>query len=124
MGINRDIAKTADKIRSKKLIIFDFDGVIADSVEIKTEAFADLYRPYGESIVTEVVNYHRAHGGMSRFEKFEHYHRVLIKQPINDTILTELGVEFSRLVLEKVVACAEIPGVGKLSPFPTPKAEP
>ena len=41
-----------DTIQSKKLFIFDFDGVIVDSVDIKTEAFGEIYSNYG-SFITE-----------------------------------------------------------------------
>jgi len=51
-------------IDSKKLLIFDFDGVLADSVEVKTEAFALLYKPYGQKVVEKVVSHHRDNGGI------------------------------------------------------------
>ena len=57
-----------------KGIIFDFDGVIADSVQVKTDAFAALYKPYGPDIVKKVVEHHEANGGMSHFEKIRLYH--------------------------------------------------
>ena len=38
-----------------KNIIFDYDGTIADSVNIKTEAFAELYRIYGKEIERKVT---------------------------------------------------------------------
>ena len=53
-----------------KAIIFDFDGVIAESVNVKTEAFASLYEPYGKDVVNKVEQHHLANGGVSRFEKF------------------------------------------------------
>ena len=57
-----------------KVIIFDFDGVLVESVNIKTEAFAEIYRPYGKLIERKVVNHHLANGGVSRYEKFVLYH--------------------------------------------------
>ena len=42
-----------------KGIIFDFDGVIAESVEVKTDAFANLYQPYGDNVVNKVSNSRR-----------------------------------------------------------------
>mgnify|MGYP006077874289 FL=1 len=50
-----------------KAIIFDYDGVIAESVNVKTEAFAELYKPYGTDIVQKVIKHHEANGGVSRF---------------------------------------------------------
>ena len=54
-----------------KNIIYDFDGVICDSVNVKTEAFAKIYSEYGHSIVSKVVDYHNLHGGISRYEKIQ-----------------------------------------------------
>ena len=36
-------------------IIFDFDGVVVESGEIKTQAFGDLYRGYGETVMAAVM---------------------------------------------------------------------
>ena len=58
-----------------KNIIFDYDGTIADSINIKTEAFAELYQPYGETIVNKVVEYHLKNGGTSRFDKIKFFHK-------------------------------------------------
>ena len=57
-------------INQKSILVFDFDGVLADSVDIKADAFAELYSPYGSEIVEQVVAHQLANGGMSRFEKF------------------------------------------------------
>ena len=40
-----------------KAIIFDFDGVIAESVDIKTEAFAELYKYYGDEVVKKAIKH-------------------------------------------------------------------
>ena len=53
-----------------KTIFFDFDGVILNSVNVKTEAFRDMYKQYGDDIAQKVVNHHLANGGVSIFEKF------------------------------------------------------
>ena len=65
-------------INQKSILVFDFDGVLADSVNIKANAFAELYSPYGSEIVERVVTHHLANGGMSRFDKFNYYHNVYL----------------------------------------------
>ena len=35
-----------------RVIIFDFDGVIVDSVGLKSEAFSEIYSKYGSNIKT------------------------------------------------------------------------
>ena len=49
-------------------IIFDFDGVLVESVDVKTRAFASLYEKYGQKVVAQVEDYHLNNGGIARFE--------------------------------------------------------
>lgn len=93
-----------------KAFIYDYDGVISDSVNVKTEAFAELYRPFGKDIEDKVVAYHLAHGGVSRFEKFKYYHTQLLNKEIGETEVNELADSFSKLALQKVINAAYIDG--------------
>ena len=89
---------------------FDFDGVLADSVEVKTRAFGLLFEPYGPEVVAQVVDHHRNHGGMTRVGKFCHYYREFLKETLTDEMLAELCQQFSRLVVDEVVKSPEIKG--------------
>jgi HAD superfamily hydrolase (TIGR01549 family) len=91
-------------------VFFDFDGVILDTVDVKTDAFASMFHKYGPEVEQAVVDYHLAHGGVSRFEKFKYYYSELLKKPIVDEELNQLGRQFNKLVLEKVLAAPFIPG--------------
>jgi phosphoglycolate phosphatase-like HAD superfamily hydrolase len=93
--------------------IFDFDGVLADSVEVKTDAFARLFAPYGAEVVTQVVAHHRKHGGMSRFEKFRIYHEEFLGKEISESEISALARRFSELVMDRVVAADEIAGASE-----------
>jgi len=91
-------------------VFWDFDGVVLDSVDVKTRAFARMFSAYGSEIEKAVVDYHLAHGGVSRFEKFRYYFRELLNKPINEAEIQTLGDEFSNLVLEEVLAAPFMPG--------------
>lgn len=93
-----------------KNIIFDFDGVLVESVNVKTEAFKQLYMAFGDAIVTEVEAYHLANGGMSRFDKIRYYHTQLLKQPITDEQVGEWADKFSEIVLQRVIEADEVVG--------------
>ena len=96
-----------------KAIIFDFDGVIAESVDIKTEAFAELYKYYGDEVVKKVIKHHTGHGGISRYEKFRLYHKIFLNKNIDDNTVNELAQKFSKLVLDKVVRAAFVKGANE-----------
>ncbi|WP_449537869.1 HAD family hydrolase [Ferdinandcohnia sp. Marseille-Q9671] len=86
-----------------KAILFDFDGVICESVNIKSQAFREMFMKYGNDIANKVVTYHESNGGISRFEKFKHYYNNFLNQEINQQELQILGEEFSNLVFQKVI---------------------
>lgn len=117
MQIN-PMTKTAEKkLRSPlfayDIYIFDFDGVIADSLHIKTDAFVELYKDYSPEIQQKVRQYHIDHGGVSRFEKFVLYEREFLGNDPSQDYLDELAIRFGDIVREKVIAAPYIPGALK-----------
>lgn len=96
-------------------IIFDFDGVVVESGDIKTQAFANLYRAHGETVMAEVAQYHRLHGGMSRYQKFHYFQQHLLKKPpLTPDEEQQLDRLFSELVVEAVIASETVPGAAEL----------
>jgi phosphoglycolate phosphatase-like HAD superfamily hydrolase len=92
-------------------IIFDFDGVLVESVDVKAQAFGALYTEHGEDVVRQVKNYHRAHGGISRFEKFRYFQtEILENDPLTDADIADLADAFSTLVVDRVVAAPMVNG--------------
>lgn len=97
-------------MKLKRVIIYDFDGVICDSVNVKTDAFAEMYLPYGDHIVSQVVNYHLLNGGVSRFEKFKYFHNKLLGIEIDNEQVIQMAEQFASLVMHKVIVSEFIPG--------------
>lgn len=54
-------------------LVFDCDGVVLDSNQIKTEAFRTAAQPFGEAAAEALVAHHVANGGISRYAKFAHF---------------------------------------------------
>ena len=40
-------------------IVFDFDGTLVKSNEIKTWAFGELYEEHGEKVVQQIIAYNK-----------------------------------------------------------------
>jgi len=92
-------------------IIFDFDGVLLESVPVKTRAFARLAEPFGAEAVDRLIMYHTAHGGVSRYTKFTWLYREVLGREITQEELAELGRRYADLAFEEVCRCDVVPGV-------------
>lgn len=96
--------------RKYDAIVFDFDGVLVESVDVKTQAFGTLYAEYGDRIVEQVKAYHLQHGGVSRFKKFRYYHEVLLGKTLTEAEEQRLGDLFSQYVEDAVVEAVYVAG--------------
>lgn len=92
-----------EKYLSKfELILWDFDGVIKDSVDVKSDVFYGIFLKYGKTIANRVKMHHEQNGGMSRYEKIPIYLE-LAGQNSDNTSVTRVCDDFSNKVVEKVV---------------------
>ena len=85
--------------------VFDFDGVIAESAGIKTEAFRRLFD--GDQ---RAVEYHVANMGVSRYDKFRHITTEILGRSYTPADERRLGERFAELVVDAVVRCPFVPG--------------
>ena len=94
-----------------RVIFWDFDGVIKDSVPVKTEAFRKIFLPFGIDVANKVVEHHLENGGVSRYKKILYYFKTFIGKNISKEELSRYANEFSKLVVEEVINSPWIPGV-------------
>lgn len=93
-----------------RAVVFDFDGVILESADVKTDAFVELYADHGDDVVAAVRAHHLANLGISRFKKFAWIADHILRAPLSDDASAALGVRFSDLALAKVLAAPFVPG--------------
>ena len=60
-------------LTSKKVILWDFDGVILDSDKIRVEGFKQSLKDYPSNQVQALLDYHHRNGGLSRYNKFKFF---------------------------------------------------
>ena len=94
-----------------KTIVFDFDGVILDSMRAKGEAFYELLKPFGEAVANQARQHHLANGGMDRFAKIQYYYDYFVQQNISRKLLMQKANEFGELTFDAVVKSPFVPGV-------------
>ncbi len=90
-------------------IFFDFDGVILESVDIKTDVFRDLFRKHPKH-VKRIVQLHKDNAGVSRYTKFEIIYRDFLKQPLSEDQKKKLGRQFEAFVMKRILHCRFVPG--------------
>ncbi|MBF0472683.1 MAG: HAD family hydrolase [Nitrospirae bacterium] len=91
-----------------KALILDFDGVILESADIKTEAFRKLFEVEYPQHVEKIVEHHLKNKGISRFVKFRYAYNNIIKEPYTNE--EELGRRFTEIALEEILKAPFVPG--------------
>ena len=86
-----------------RTIIFDFDGVILDSIPIKTKAFRELFSDFPKNIVDKFIEYHIQNTGVSRYEKIRYFYEDLLKKNILKTEILDYAQIFSNLTKEELI---------------------
>lgn len=84
------------------IIFWDFDGVIKDSLDVKSNAFAKLFSPFGDKLTNKIVDHHNNNGGVSRFKKIPLY-LDWVGEKNNDENIKKYLKEFSSLVKFEVI---------------------
>ena len=91
-------------------LVFDCDGVLLDSVPIKTRAYARIAEPFGPEARDRMVLYHTRHGGVSRYKKFAWFYQEVLGREITPEESDALARQFVDYSLEEVRRCPFIPG--------------
>lgn len=89
----------------------DFDGVVVESTDIKTEAFYDLYLPYGKEVAKNARDYHLQYQGVNRYKKFDEIHRLFLNKTCSEEEKKSLSTKFSEIVFEKIINAPLVDGV-------------
>jgi phosphoglycolate phosphatase-like HAD superfamily hydrolase len=96
-----------------KMVFFDFDGVIKQSVEVKGRAFAELFRPHGAALSERVLAHHLANSGLSRFEKMPKYLEWAGEEPTAARV-DDYCHRFAARARQGVMDAAWVPGAQEL----------
>ena len=97
-------------LNARQVVFWDFDGVIKDSVMVKSAGYEKLFLPFGKDVVRQVNEHHNVHGGISRYEKIPLY-LSWAGEPANPLQVQDFCDRFSDLVQQAVVDSPWVPGV-------------
>jgi len=96
-------------LRGYTILFWDFDGVIKDSVTVKSDAYERLFMPFGAALAARVRVHHERNGGMSRFEKLPLYLKWAGQGGSGEEVAAYCE-RFSAAVRQAVVESAWVPG--------------
>lgn len=100
-----------------KTLVFDCDGVILDSNKVKTQAFYNAALPYGKVAAQALVDYHIAHGGISRYKKFTFFLQELVPihaKDVKGPTLEQLLESYANFVKDGLLSCEVAEGLIEL----------
>ncbi|WP_404318201.1 HAD family hydrolase [Malaciobacter canalis] len=86
-----------------KVIFFDFDGVILDSMPIRDYGFRKIFEKYPTNLVEELISYHQLNGGLSRFHKIKYFYNEFLKENICDEKIESYALNFSKIMKKELI---------------------
>lgn len=86
-----------------KVILWDFDGVLMDSMPVRDRGFEIVLSSYPQHEVEQLLIYHRQNGGLSRYVKFKYFFEQIRKEPITNAQVDSLASEFSEVMRRELV---------------------
>ena len=94
-----------------RVVVLDFDGVVIESNDAKTEAFRDVFSAYPDHL-DAMMRYHAEHVSVTRFAKFDHLLERLGRRG-DDRLRATLADEFSRRAEDRIAAVPMVPGAAE-----------
>lgn len=86
-----------------KNILWDFDGVILDSMPIRDYGFRKIFENFDDSLVDRLIEYHNQNGGLSRFHKIKYFYNELLKQDITEEQINQYAERFSEVMRNELI---------------------
>lgn len=86
-----------------KNILWDFDGVIMDSNATRDLGFEKVLSEFPEYQVEELLSFHRANGGLSRYVKFRYFFEEIRKESISDERISFWAEKFSLIMKDLLI---------------------
>ena len=88
---------------SIKNIIFDFDGVIIDSMSIRADGVREVFCNYDKNLVEEFVEYYKYNAGLSKFSKIKYFYNSILKKNISEEKVNEYSDQLSKIMKKKLI---------------------
>jgi phosphoglycolate phosphatase-like HAD superfamily hydrolase len=95
---------------SIKCLLFDLDGVILDTLELKGKIFVEIFKDFPE-LSDRILKYHLDNGGVSRRIKIQYINEFILKRKITQNELESMFDLFSELIKDNLPNIELFPNV-------------
>ena len=86
-----------------KTILWDFDGVILDSMKVRDEGFEIIFKDFEKNKVDQLIEYHRINGGLSRYVKIQYFYNEILGKEISNEQVLEYAEKFSEVMRARLI---------------------
>ncbi|WP_443939726.1 HAD family hydrolase [Pedobacter sp. MW01-1-1] len=86
-----------------KVLIWDFDGVIMNSMSIRSKGLELVLAEYPKEQVEALGMYHNENGGLSRYHKFRYFFEEIRKESIICEKVMILAGKFSEIMHQNII---------------------
>lgn len=91
-----------EEFEGKNVILWDFDGVIIDSMDVREKGFREVLSNYPEEQVESLLKYHRQNGGLSRYVKFRYFQEEILQEEVDEQKVGRMAEEFSEIMRKEL----------------------
>ena len=85
-----------------KNILWDFDGVILDSMKVRDFGFRQIFNKFDKNKVDELISYHNFNGGLSRFHKIKYFYNKLLNKTIAEKQVQRYADSFTVIMKKEL----------------------
>ena len=87
----------------KKTILWDFDGVILDSMKVRNWGFEEIFKDFDQELIDKLLLFHENNGGLSRYIKIRYFYENLLNKSISKEKVDEYAERFSVLMKTELI---------------------
>jgi HAD superfamily hydrolase (TIGR01549 family) len=108
MTLNSDYTN----IFETKIMVFDFDGVIIDSTEVKIDEYRNLFSQFTKNKTTlnEIINIYRNSAGIPRETTLKKVFKDVLDKTISNHEVENLSLDFSKKIFRRLEAIEPVKG--------------
>jgi len=84
-------------------ILFDFDGVILNSMPVREYGFRQIFASFEKSSVDALIDFHNRNGGLSRYVKIKYFFELILHKHAAEEDINAYAEAFSRIMKKRLI---------------------